>query len=100
MPVTPGFAGQSITPAAIEKIRACRLKLNAMGYDHVPLQVDGNVSFEWIPDMVATGARRLVVGTSSLFHTSQHWQANRRRIDAAVAQGLAQHATESVAVSI
>jgi pentose-5-phosphate-3-epimerase len=33
----------------------------------IDIQVDGNVSFENIPRMVAAGANNLVAGTSSLY---------------------------------
>ena len=42
--------------------------LSSTGHDNVEIQVDGNVSFEHIPAMVAAGATMLVGGTSSIFH--------------------------------
>lgn len=47
----------------------CRDYLQSYDLD-IPIQVDGNVSFEHIPNMVAVGADCLVGGTSSVFHRS------------------------------
>lgn len=89
MMVNPGFAGQKMTPASIRKIAECRRYLNARGCEHVPIQVDGNVSFENIPAMVAAGAQCLVAGTSSIFHAAAGWPDNMRRIRAAISEGIA-----------
>ena len=89
MTVNPGFAGQKMTPASIQKIADCREYLDTHGYAHVPIQVDGNVSFENIPGMVAAGADNLVAGTSSIFHSSASWPDNIKTMKAAIAEGLA-----------
>jgi ribulose-phosphate 3-epimerase len=90
MTVNPGFAGQKMTPASIRKIADCRRWLDDRGYRHLPIQVDGNVSFENIPAMVAAGAANLVAGTSSIFHGSAGWGENMARMRQAIEQGLAQ----------
>ncbi len=54
-------------PSAIGKIRQLKQKIDEAGLD-VHIQVDGNVSFENAPKMVAAGADILVAGTSSVFH--------------------------------
>jgi ribulose-phosphate 3-epimerase len=87
MTVNPGFAGQVMTPASLRKIAACRTYLDDKGYEHVPIQVDGNVSFEHIPEMVSAGAQELVAGTSSIFHSSAGWADNWQRLMAAVELG-------------
>ena len=89
MTVNPGFAGQQLAPAAFRKIADCRAMLDRAGYPHIPIQVDGNVSFENIPRMVAAGARNLVAGTSSIFHSSAGWSDNLRRMRTAIEEGLA-----------
>ncbi len=66
MTVNPGFAGQVLVPATLEKIVNLRKMLDDKGLD-IDIQVDGNVSFENIPKMVKAGATMLVGGTSSLF---------------------------------
>ena len=72
-------------PASIRKIADCRRMLDERGYSTLPIQVDGNVSFENIPDMVAAGAANLVAGTSSIFHKSAAWQENLARMRSAIA---------------
>jgi len=66
MTVNPGFAGQVLVPATLEKIANLRKMLDEKGID-IDIQVDGNVSFENIPKMLKAGATMLVGGTSSLF---------------------------------
>jgi len=89
MTVNPGFAGQQLAPASFRKIADCRTMLDRAGYSHIPIQVDGNVSFENIPRMVAAGASNLVAGTSSIFHSSASWSANLQRMRTAIDEGLA-----------
>ena len=67
MAVDPGFAGQSMIPSAIGKIRRLRQRIDDAGLD-VHIQADGNVSFQNAPKMVSAGADILVAGTSSVFH--------------------------------
>ncbi len=66
MTVNPGYAGQKLLPFCLPKITECRELLDACNGSAV-IQVDGNVSWENIPVMVAAGADVLVAGTSSLF---------------------------------
>jgi ribulose-phosphate 3-epimerase len=66
MTVNPGYAGQKLLPFCLPKITECRERLEACG-SSAAIQVDGNVSWENIPRMVAAGANILVAGTSSLF---------------------------------
>ncbi|WP_158265232.1 ribulose-phosphate 3-epimerase [Blastopirellula marina] len=87
MTVNPGYAGQAMTPASLRKIAACRDLLAARGFD-LPIQVDGNVSFENIPGMVAAGATNLVAGTSSIFHRSGSMVENKRRMLEAIELGM------------
>jgi ribulose-phosphate 3-epimerase len=67
MTVNPGFAGQKLIPAMLRKVGDCCALLKSRGYSRTEIQVDGNVSFENIPCMVAAGATMLVGGTSSVF---------------------------------
>ncbi len=68
MTVNPGFAGQKLIPATIQKIENLRKILNENNIQ-AEIQVDGNVSFENIPQLVNAGASMLVGGTSSIFKT-------------------------------
>ena len=88
MTVNPGFAGQMLVPAAIRKIADCRAFLDARD-SAIPIQVDGNVSFEHIPRMVAAGAEILVAGTSSLFHPATSRPKNFERMQRAIKEGVA-----------
>jgi ribulose-phosphate 3-epimerase len=87
MTVNPGFAGQQMVPSAYRKIADCRVLLEDYGAN-IPIEVDGNVSFEKIPRMVAAGADILVAGTSSIFHTDGTLLENAQRTRHAIAQGL------------
>ncbi len=83
MTVNPGFAGQKLVPGAFRKIADARAKLGPASR----IEVDGNVSFENIPRMVAAGADVLVAGTSSVFHVGGSMRENMRRTRAAAAEG-------------
>ena len=67
MTVNPGFAGQKLIPATLDKIADCRRYLDERGYGHGTIEVDGNVSFENAEKMRAAGADLFVAGTSSVF---------------------------------
>ncbi len=85
--VNPGFAGQPLAAAALRKIADCRRFLAERGVD-LPVMVDGNVSFDNIPRMVAAGADILVAGTSSWFFKEGTLEANVGRTAAAIEAGL------------
>jgi ribulose-phosphate 3-epimerase len=87
MSVNPGFAGQKMAPSSIAKIAECKKML---GDRRIPIEIDGNVSFENIPKMVAAGADILVAGTSSIFHSGGSLAENVAKIRTAIAAGLAQ----------
>ena len=87
MTVNPGFAGQKLVASGIRKIADCRRFLQQRDRD-VPIMVDGNVSFEHIPHMVAAGGDILVAGTSSWFNRGAPMAENVRKTEAAIAAGL------------
>jgi ribulose-phosphate 3-epimerase len=66
MTVNPGFYGQKLVPATLRKIADARALATSHGRA-IPIAVDGNVSLENAPRMVAAGADFLVGGTSSIF---------------------------------
>ena len=74
MTVNPGFAGQKLIPAMLQKIKDTRAFLNERGYGHVEIEVDGNVSFENIPKMKQAGANVFVLGTSAVFSSAMPMQ--------------------------
>jgi ribulose-phosphate 3-epimerase len=92
MTVNPGFAGQKLVASGIRKIADCRRWLS--GHDgHVKIMVDGNVSFENIPPMVAAGADILVAGTSSWYNRARPLSENVEKTARAIAAGLAMRAS-------
>jgi ribulose-phosphate 3-epimerase len=80
MTVNPGFAGQSFIPSMLVKISDLKRMINASGFD-IPIEVDGNISYEIIPKVMERGASMLVCGTSSLFkpNTDLQMQAEKLR---------------------
>lgn len=87
MTVNPGFAGQKLTGSGLVKIADCRAWLRSAGLK-IPIEVDGNVSFDHIPQMVAAGADILVAGTSSLFSRGGSRSANMQKMQTAIEAGL------------
>ena len=67
MTVNPGYSGQKLIEACIQKIADIRAMLDSKGYNHVEIEVDGNVSFENARRMRAAGANLFVAGTASVF---------------------------------
>lgn len=88
MTVNPGYAGQTLVESTLEKIAQCRRFLDETGRA-IPIEVDGNVSFENIPKMVGAGADILVAGTSSLFHPAASLRENLVKTNESIAEGLA-----------
>jgi len=62
MTVNPGFGGQSFIETVLPKIKRAREMIDRAGLD-VMLEVDGGISAETAPLVVAAGARVLVSGT-------------------------------------
>lgn len=67
MTVNPGFAGQKLVPATLRKIFNLKNYLVQKGYDHIQIEVDGNVSFENAVKMREAGADIFVAGSSSIY---------------------------------
>jgi len=67
MTVNPGFAGQKLVKSTLKKIKKLREYLDKNGYEHIEIEVDGNVSLENAKLMSAEGANIFVAGTSSIF---------------------------------
>ena len=68
MTVVPGFGGQSFRPETVEKIVRVRRELDALGRTDVDLQVDGGITEETAPIVVAAGANVLVAGSYVFGH--------------------------------
>jgi ribulose-phosphate 3-epimerase len=67
MTVNPGYAGQTLVPRTLEKIKRLRTLLDGMGLEGVEIEVDGNVTIENALKMRAAGANIFVAGTSLIF---------------------------------
>ncbi len=65
MTVNPGFGGQKLIPATVEKVRQARRMIEASGRE-IRLEVDGGVAEKTCGDLIAAGADLLVAG-SALF---------------------------------
>jgi ribulose-phosphate 3-epimerase len=61
MTVNPGFGGQTLIPAMLEKLRA--LKAMAAGRG-IPVMVDGGVNAETVRPLAQAGADLLVAGSA------------------------------------
>jgi len=64
MTVNPGFGGQAFIDSQLAKIAAARARIDAGGRD-IRLQVDGGVTAETAPRIIAAGADVLVAGTAT-----------------------------------
>jgi ribulose-phosphate 3-epimerase len=95
MTVNPGFGGQRFIPAMIEKTR--RLK-SLIGDRPILLEIDGGVTTETAPLVVAAGARVLVAGTAAFrggsASASEAYAANIAEIRSAAARRSAEASSE------
>jgi len=63
MSVNPGFGGQSFLPVALRKVREARALIDARN-PACELEVDGGIGRSNIAEVVAAGARVIVMGSS------------------------------------
>lgn len=63
MSVNPGFGGQSFIPAALDKLREARRRIDASGLP-IRLEIDGGVSPGNIAEIARAGADTFVSGSS------------------------------------
>lgn len=70
MTVNPGYAGQKIIPATIEKARRLREYLDKNGCNDIEIEADGNVSFENAKLLGEVGVNIFVAGSASIFNSS------------------------------
>ena len=64
MSVYPGFGGQKFIPAALEKLKLLRKKIDD-SHPHIELEIDGGVNFENIESILEAGADVIVAGTTT-----------------------------------
>ncbi len=70
MSVNPGFGGQKFIPYTLDKVRAVRQRIDALGRD-VWLEVDGGVKVDNIAEVARAGADTFVAG-SAIFGTTDY----------------------------
>jgi ribulose-phosphate 3-epimerase len=90
MLINPGYAGQAQeaqVPYAEKRVRDCRKYFSDRGLT-IPIHVDGRLSFDNIPRLVAAGANRLVLGSRSLFLAGSSLSENLARVNEAVSVGI------------
>ena len=75
MTVNPGFGGQAFLHSQLEKIAACRKRIEQSGRD-IDLQVDGGITAETAPLAVEAGANVLVAGTAAFAGGAKKYAAN------------------------
>jgi ribulose-phosphate 3-epimerase len=63
MSVNPGFGGQKFIPQTLNKIRELRNLIESKGV-HVHIEIDGGVTLENAPSIIAAGADVLVAGNT------------------------------------
>jgi ribulose-phosphate 3-epimerase len=63
MSVNPGFGGQSFIPSALPRIRRLKEMIDERGL-HAGIEVDGGISPETLPEVVAAGANIFVAGSA------------------------------------
>jgi ribulose-phosphate 3-epimerase len=86
MSVNPGFGGQKFIPAALDKLREVRRRIDASGRE-VRLEIDGGVKVDNIGQIAKAGADTFVAG-SAIFGEKDYRAvigAMRRNIDMALA---------------
>jgi ribulose-phosphate 3-epimerase len=79
MSVNPGFGGQSFIPAALDKIRALRRRIDASGRA-IDLEVDGGINAETARAAIAAGADVLVAGTATFAGGAAAYAGNIKRL--------------------
>lgn len=84
MTVDPGFAGQQLVPAMLQKLRDLRAFLDENGYPDLEIEVGGNVSFENAEKMRQAGATMFVDGSSSVFWKGASLSENIQRMYAVI----------------
>lgn len=63
MSVNPGFGGQAFIPAALQKLREARVRIEQSGRD-IWLEVDGGVKTDNIAEIAQAGADTFVAGSA------------------------------------
>ena len=73
MTVNPGFGGQAFIPAMVEKVRRVKAMIGARPVD---IEVDGGITAETAPLVVAAGANVLVAGNAAFKGGAEAYAGN------------------------
>jgi len=73
MTVNPGFGGQAFIPAVLEKVRRLKQRL---GDRPIEIEVDGGVSPETAPKLIAAGVTAMVAGSAVFKGDPSRYAAN------------------------
>jgi len=87
MTVNPGFKGQTLVQQSIRKVSNLKALIRQMNLK-TKISVDGNVNSKTIPEMIAAGADRLVLGSSGLFRADLNLQKSMAEIHQSIDEGL------------
>lgn len=63
MSVNPGFGGQSFIPAALDKLKEARQRIDGSGFN-IRLEIDGGVKVDNIGEIALAGADTFVAGSA------------------------------------
>ena len=63
MTVEPGYGGQAMIPACLDKVKALRAEIDRQGLS-VDIQVDGGINEKTAGQAIAAGANVLVAGSA------------------------------------
>ena len=85
MTVNPGYSGQKILPQTLLKIEDLADYAAKQGLT-IDIEVDGNVSWDNVPRMLAAGADVLVAGTSSIYEKKSDLRQNIDRLKSLIAR--------------
>ncbi len=85
MAVNPGFGGQRLIPATLDKISRLRKRLDTVGLESCPIEVDGGVNETTLEAVLSSGAEILVMGTA-IFGDAAGPAAAVERLRAAIAK--------------
>ena len=78
MSVNPGFGGQHLIPAILDKARRLRERIDRLGLD-VRIEIDGGVTEENLEQVAATGVDVIVAG-SAVFEAGEPRRATERMV--------------------
>jgi ribulose-phosphate 3-epimerase len=78
MSVNPGFGGQEMIPAVLEKARALRHRIDSGGLK-TRIQIDGGLTMQNL-ELVAFSGADIIVAGSSIFHSDNAEETTREMV--------------------